>query len=296
MRARTAALLSAAGAAALIAWSPRLAIGAGPLTRGHARIENQCRACHAPLRGPTTERCVACHARDSIPGPARATELGRERVITLQGLHRDTLAADCLACHTDHEGPDPANATKPFAHETLARDVRARCAACHDAVQPADAIHRRPAPCSACHTTKAWKPATFRHDATDLALASRCVECHASDLPTADGLHDPTMRACADCHGVERWTPATFEHGRWFQLDRDHDVRCTTCHQDRQQFALYTCYGCHEHTPQGMLRKHEGEVATRDLDRCARCHKSADEHDAEGGGHGGREGRGEHDD
>ena len=34
--------------------------------------------------------------------------------------------ADCFACHTDHEGPDPANATKPFAHETLASDVRDR--------------------------------------------------------------------------------------------------------------------------------------------------------------------------
>lgn len=290
MRARTAALLTAAGAAALVAWSPRLAIGAGPLTQGHARIENDCRDCHAPFRGPSAARCVACHAPDSIPGATRLDALGRDRVATLRALHRDTLAADCFACHTDHEGPDPANATTPFAHETLARDVRARCAACHDAVQPADAIHRRPAPCSACHDTRAWKPATFRHVAGDPSLAARCAECHAADVPVRDGLHDPSMRGCADCHGVERWTPATFEHGRFFMLDRDHDVRCATCHEDRQQFTRYTCYGCHEHTPAGMQREHAEEGIARDLERCARCHRSADDE----GGHGG--GRREHDD
>jgi hypothetical protein len=287
MRARTAALLTAAGAAALITWSPRLAIGAGPLTRGHAAIENRCAACHAPFRGPSTARCVACHARDSVPSAARAGELGTDRFVTLQGLHRDPGTVDCFACHTDHEGADPANGTKAFAHEQLSRDVLSRCASCHDAVQPADAVHRGPTPCSACHGTTAWTPATFRHDRADAALASRCAECHAEDVPAGDGLHDPAMRACADCHGVDRWTPATFEHARFFQLDRDHDVRCSTCHQDRGQYARYTCYGCHEHTPAGMQREHAEEGITRNLDQCARCHRSAD---GEGGEHRGRQG------
>jgi hypothetical protein len=286
MKALTAALLTAAGAAVFIVWSPRLAVGAGPLTQGHADIENQCTACHVAFRGPAAARCRTCHADDRVPTPARAAAMGAERVATLRGLHADTLAADCLACHTDHEGHDPARGTKPFAHEQLASDVRARCAACHAGVQPADAVHRRPTPCAACHGTSAWTPATFTHDANDPTLARRCAECHAADLPASDGLHQPSMQACADCHGIERWTPATFEHGRYFQLDRDHDVRCSTCHQDRAQFTSYTCYGCHEHTPAGMQREHAEEGLVRDLDRCARCHRSADgEGEGEHGGH-----------
>jgi hypothetical protein len=279
MRAATAALLTSLAAAALLAWSPRNAIGAGRLTAGHADVEDRCTACHAPFRGPRVERCLACHATDRIPSLARGPAIGTDPLETLRALHRDTAATDCFACHTDHDGPDPARATRPFAHETLARDVRARCAACHDAVQPQDAVHRRAAPCSACHRTDAWSPATFRHDSLDGSLAIRCAECHAADLPRDDGLHDPAMRACADCHAVDRWTPATFEHGRWFRLDRDHDVRCATCHEDRQRFAAYTCYGCHEHSRGKMRSAHAEEGIVRDLDRCARCHRSADEHE-----------------
>jgi len=64
-------------------------------------------------------------------------------------------------------------------------------------------------------------------------------------------------------------------------------VRCTTCHQDRGQYARYTCYGCHEHTLPGMQREHAEEGITRNLDQCARCHRSAD---GEGGEHRGRRG------
>jgi hypothetical protein len=177
---------------------------------------------------------------------------------------------------------DPAAGTRTFAHGQLAAGVLERCASCHGAVQPMDAVHERPSPCGACHGTDAWTPATFTHDAADGSLAARCAACHRSDIPRDDRLHEPGMAACADCHDTRRWTPAHFEHRRFFVLDRDHDVRCATCHDRRGDFGAYTCYGCHEHSPAGMRQEHAEEGPVRDLDRCARCHRSAED---DGGEH-----------
>jgi hypothetical protein len=69
-------------------------------------------------------------------------------------------------------------------------------------------------------------------------------------------------------------------------LDGDHNASCVTCHV-RNDYSRYTCYGCHEHTPANIRRKHL-EEGIRKFDNCVECHRSADEHDIKGrGGEGG---------
>lgn len=65
-------------------------------------------------------------------------------------------------------------------------------------------------------------------------------------------------------------------------LDRDHNVDCVTCHVGND-YSRYTCYGCHAHTVQNILREHRDE-GIRDLDNCVLCHRSADGEGGEGGG------------
>jgi hypothetical protein len=86
-----------------------------------------------------------------------------------------------------------------------------------------------------------------------------------------------------------------------FVLDADHQTRCETCHVN-SDYARYSCYGCHEHTPSNVRSKHE-EEGVRDFDNCVKCHRSADDKPEEGGnresgsdaaGHPGRD-RGERD-
>ena len=48
-----------------------------------------------------------------------------------------------------------------------------------------------------------------------------------------------------------------------------HWNTCRTCHET--SLSTYTCYGCHEHTPQNVIPKHS-EEGIRDLTNCARCH------------------------
>jgi formate dehydrogenase maturation protein FdhE len=65
-------------------------------------------------------------------------------------------------------------------------------------------------------------------------------------------------------------------------LDGNHNVSCATCHASGD-YTRYTCYGCHEHTPNAMIAKH-AEEGIQDLASCVRCHRSAS---GEGGGEGG---------
>jgi len=54
--------------------------------------------------------------------------------------------------------------------------------------------------------------------------------------------------------------PATFDHNQYFVLDRDHNARCVTCHLGND-YKRYTCYGCHEHTPDNIRREHIEEAS-----------------------------------
>jgi hypothetical protein len=97
---------------------------------------------------------------------------------------------------------------------------------------------------------------------------------------------------CAQCHTTTAWEPATFAHERWFRLDGDHNVACTTCHTGGD-YKRYTCYGCHEHQPAQMIAEHR-EEGIGNISNCARCHRGGGE-GGEREGRGGREGGGDDD-
>lgn len=208
--------------------------------------------------------------------------------------HRQ-LDADCFACHTSFTG---ASSNK--------------CVECH---KPADigrlttkgALVTRPATtapfhqelvsqdCVSCHSdhagVKRYKlHGNFNHALLKKETVSQCQACHKS--PT-DALHRQITGNCSQCHTQQKWTPASFEHDKFFALDRDHNASCVTCHV-RNDYGRYTCYGCHEHTPDNVRREHVKE-GIRDFANCVECHRSGDEHDIKGRG-GERDGRGRRED
>jgi hypothetical protein len=191
------------------------------------------------------------------------------------------INADCFACHTALTG---VNSEK--------------CTACH---KPADIGKRTTTgatvlkpltktpfhqelnnlDCAACHSdhagVKRYQVAgRFDHGLLKKTVAEKCQTCHK--VP-ADNLHQQISGNCSQCHTQLHWTPATFDHDKFFVLDNDHNTRCVTCHL-RNDYKQYTCYGCHEHTPEKIRREHV-EEGIRDFRDCVECHRSADEH---GGG------------
>lgn len=199
---------------------------------------------------------------------------------------RGTPSARCIECHkvdriglfTSQGVPIPGKPGKAAFHAKLAQKD---CLACHSDHQGVLKYRRL--------------SGRFAHGLLDDVTRRQCSSCHAKPV---DSLHRQIAGECSSCHNTQRWTPATFDHDRYFRLDEDHNAKCVTCHVGND-YRKYTCYGCHEHTPDNMRQEHQKE-GIRNWDNCVKCHRSAD--DKEGHGEWGGESRGgerhggEHDD
>lgn len=194
--------------------------------------------------------------------------------------HRE-IADDCFACHSPFIGSTPR-----------------KCIVCHQVDEiglvttkgvPIDgekknvAFHQQliEEDCIACHSdhngVMAFRPISrFSHELVEVAVREQCEGCHANP---DDNLHRKIEGNCRECHSIEGWTPASFNHDDYFRFDRHHDTDCKTCHQGND-YASYTCYGCHEHS-RANIREEHYEEGIRDYENCVECHRSGDEDEAE---------------
>lgn len=209
---------------------PNLMVGPGKLIPGHKQLETDCFACHSPLMGATSERCVICHKPVEI-GKLTSDRKPIFKPLTSASFHQQLVSQNCIACHSDHAG-----------------------------------------------VKRLRKQGHFNHALLNSATREDCQGCHKT--PT-DSLHEQITGNCAQCHNQEKWVPATFDHSKYFALDRDHNARCVTCHVGND-YTRYTCYGCHEHSPESIRREHI-EEGIRNYDDCVECHRSANEEDIRGG-------------
>jgi hypothetical protein len=200
----------------------------------------------------------------------------------------EALGRDCLACHVLGRGVPDARCVKCHAlariglFTTKGRPIPPNMKA---------SFHQRlrETRCLACHighpgSKRAAAHTGFTHDMLAQQDRDDCAACHAAP---GDALHRGVSGSCGTCHTIDRWKPAAFDHAKYWQLDRDHSATCVTCHPGNA-FAQYGCNGCHEHSPERVLREHAKEDITN-LDDCVRCHRSP--RDREGGEHGEHEGK-----
>jgi len=102
-------------------WAP------GDLSRYHRDV-TQCLNCHAPFRGPVTEKCIVCHSEASFKG---------EPAHSMHSFHRDVLREQqsCLACHTEHRGAAPITSSAVLnphgGNFIFVITGTSSCAACH---------------------------------------------------------------------------------------------------------------------------------------------------------------------
>jgi hypothetical protein len=190
-----------------------------------------------PEHESLTDDCFACHA------PLRGVAAGR-----------------CIVCHPLAEigGPDPGGAPgergdRPTIGASFHLElIEQRCVSCHS--EHGRRLARR-----------------FSHESIRPSVREACVNCHAAP---ADLLHRSLPADCGQCHTTEHWSPATFAHDGFFVLGRHHVAPCEVCHVEGD-VARYTCFGCHEHTPENVRDEHE-EEGIGPLDDCVRCHHDPD--------------------
>ncbi len=267
-------------------WSPAQFdhnLAAFPLEGKHASVA--CESCHngatyAERYTATPTDCFSCHQQDD--------------------QHAGALGTDCAACHTP-QGWDQVNVDHSrFAFPLTGAHTRAACESCHQngifkgTPMECVACHQDVEPhqgrfgtdCAACHTTEAWKPATFDHNLARFPLTGAhlnvaceschiggvyqgtpmdCYSCHRQDEPHGGRFGTD----CAACHTTTAWKPATFDHNLTnFPLTGAHArLDCSRCHGSGAFTALSTaCASCHADPA-----FHRGAFGTN----CASCHSTS---------------------
>ncbi len=250
---------------------PGAMLSPGELVDGHQKIKDQCFSCHKPFWGMETGKCISCHKLSDIGKDTTTTAgvgAGEEKIL----FHQMLEGEKCISCHTDHKGLNPEFTLSRFEHDQLPKDLVSKCYGCHR--KPSDMLHTQlSTACKDCHYTKGWKPSVqFKHELIVAAAKDSCSICHQTPNDTFHHLFDDN---CGKCHNTGKWVPSTFDHSQYFQLDKDHNTKCITCHTNNK-FDSYTCYGCHEHSPGKIQSEHE-EEGIRDFENCVSCHKSSND-------------------
>ncbi len=253
-----------------------------PLTGKHLQVK--CVQCHTGARSiadmrATSQDCNSCHHKDDA--------------------HAGQLGVACADCHTT-SGWKPST----FDHNLSAFKLTGKhagipCTDCHKDLSfkgtPTDcnSCHAKDDPhqgrlgtaCDSCHTTVAWVPSTFNHDAAAFKLTGKhaqipCTDCH-NDLtfvgaPTTcyachakDDFHKGQYGTdCGLCHSTDAWQPAHFDHSQFFPLTGAHaSLACSRCHiSGNFTNASKACAGCHADPAW-----HAGAFGTA----CAGCHNTS---------------------
>jgi nitrate/TMAO reductase-like tetraheme cytochrome c subunit len=226
-----------------------------------------CIACHKKEYDATTApnhvaagfgvECMTCHRVNDLSWPG-----GFDHNLTsfpLTGIHQTIPCSDC--------------------HKNNAFDrLSVNCYDCHKAdfensQSPNHVAGGFSQQCATCHTTAAWRPAAFDHNATRFPLTGKhtglecqtchtngnyqltytdCYQCHSSEF---NGVSSPNHVAgnfshyCLTCHTTSAWNPATFSHAATnFPLTGAHtSTTCQSCHTNgNYQLTYADCYQCHQ--------------------------------------------------
>jgi hypothetical protein len=224
-----------------------------------------CYQCHAAdfagatnpnhAAGNFSQNCQTCH---NTTAWQPATFDHNTTKLPLTGAH---VAVACQTCHT--------NGNYQLVYST--------CYQCHasdftGATNPNHVAGNFSQSCQTCHTTTAWRPATFNHSTTKFALTgahlavpcqtchtggnyqlvyTNCYQCHGTDFTGATNPNHVSggfSQTCQTCHTTTAWQPASFDHTTTkFPLTGTHTTTpCASCHVSGNYKLVYTdCYQCH---------------------------------------------------
>ncbi len=232
---------------------------------------------HASLGFPT--ECQVCHNTSAwVPSnfdhsTTSFALVGAHQAATCDQCHASGYAGtptDCYSCHqSDFKGVvDPNHVTNNFDHN-----------------------------CVKCHSTSAWLPVTFDHNATSFPLTgahvavtcntchntgfagtpSTCYACHQTNYVNTTAPSHATSgfpTECQVCHATSAWTPASFDHSATgFTLTGAHvPLACVQCHASGYTSTPNTCYACHSGDFAGVT---DPNHVTNNFDRdCTKCHST----------------------
>ena len=281
------------------------------LNGAHAKISNDCAACHHGEYSNTPNTCEGCHL----------TEYNQTTNPSHTALNFST---DCITCHNEGSWVpatfDHDNLYFPIfsgahdgqwsdcidCHTTPGDFTQFTCITCHanpetnDQHNGVSGYAYNSAACLACHPTGSADGA-FDHNTTNFPLTGahttvECISCHANGFegtPTAcqachttdfNQTNNPNHTGlgismeCASCHTTEPgWSPAMMDnHNDYYPLEGAHALisnQCASCHNGDYTATPNTCAGCHlQDYNQTTDPPHVSLQFSQD---CATCHNAS---------------------
>lgn len=253
----TAAALAAlweSGANEVALWQRQ--VRPGNLSAVHASLDNNCAACHAPVKGPVDVKCIGCHANN-------------DTLLQRQPTAFHVNIGHCAQCHIEHQGTY-ARLTR-MDHVKLAEiglQQLERSASDSEQKQAADQlmawVRQVPLPASLPKLPSV----------TALEMTLNCASCHS----TKDRHRGLLGDECAACHGTTQWAIAGFRH------PSPRSVECAQCHQ-----APPSHYMMHfDMISKRIARQEDAQVAQccgpAQVNQCYRCHQTTSWNDIKGVG------------
>ena len=257
----------------------------------YAGTPTDCYGCHADAYLATVEPnhalagfshdCETCH--NAALGNWRVSNYVHSAAFPLTGSHKQAVCSQC--------------------HASGFKGTSTVCYDCHSAAFAAatDPNHEQMGvghECAVCHSTIAWRPARYDHNATAFPLTGKhttvtCVSCHPTTYagtPTDcyachraayEATTDPNHIAagfpttCEGCHSTADWTGATFDHNATaFPLTGKHrTVTCVSCHATTYAGTPTDCYACHRAAYEATTDPNH--IAAGFPTTCEGCHSTA---------------------
>ena len=170
----------------------------GALSAAHARLEENCAACHTSVTGVEPSKCIVCHANN-------------QSLLQRQPTSFHASISRCTPCHREHQGI--ANRPTNMNHEALA-EIGLR----QLGEDPADTENTARRSVLAAWNRQRAAP----HSRIGVKEATlHCATCHANDDRHFKLFGDD----CSQCHATDRWTIPDFRHPSATSKD------CAQCHQ-----------------------------------------------------------------
>jgi len=224
------------------------AVRPGELSQPHAFLENNCAACHTPVKGIEAKNCIICHADNSS-------------VLQRQPSAFHATIGECASCHLEHQGPVPR--TTRMEHDALARIAEGIIA--RESASPAGAREETNTfGWIQGQTPRAVANPNYPH-LTPAEGMLNCVVCHS----TKDRHRELFGTDCASCHGTAKWTLPEFRH------PSPVSESCAQCHQ-----APPSHYMMHFK----MISMSIARVNKAEVNQCFLCHQTTSWNDIKGVG------------
>ena len=200
----------------------------GPLVPGHAELATDCFACHAPLRGASSDALHRLPCRGRHRPAHHQGRADRPAARVKSSFHQELIEQDCMACHSDHQAPKlTQRSRKAFSHALLRPTVRERCdglpcrAQGHRPSRPQrgmqpvprdralEAGHLRPCPAGQRAGRNA-RAATRRHRTSCIGRCTgSCKSCHSQQAMEARHLRSRQALRARPRSPTRRASPAT---------------------------------------------------------------------------------------